>query len=167
MNKQLINEVDSIRIQEFKSQYRNAFKQLNEQWISTNFKMESHDYLLLNNPEEEVIRKRKGIILIALEGEKPVGTCSLIEKDKDTCELIKMAVDPAFRGKRIGYKLGMAIIEKAKERGYHQIYLEGNTKLAPSISLYKKLGFKEVNACKIGVENEFQRCNILMSIVLD
>jgi len=64
---------------------------------------------------------------------------------------------------RIGFLLGSALIEKARDRGFTRIVLEGNTKMAASISLYRKLGFKEVPLNKIINTNTLHtRCNIFM-----
>ncbi len=43
-----------------------------------------------------------------------------------------------------------------------RIFLEGNTHLEASISLYRKLGFKEIPLSG----NAYERCDILMELVL-
>jgi GNAT superfamily N-acetyltransferase len=77
-------------------------------------------------------------------------------------ELAKMAVSPKVQGKRIGLTLGEAIIEKAISLGAVRIYLESNTLLVPAISLYKRLGFKEV----FGRPSQYERVDIQMELVL-
>ena len=116
------------------------FKRLNEDWISTNFWLEESDIQVLNDPQKFILDKG-GNVFIALLNNKPVGTCALLVRDGITCELVKMVVDPEAQGKGIGYKLGLAFIDKARERGFSRIVLEGNTKMEASIILYHKLGF--------------------------
>ena len=59
-------------------------------------------------------------------------------------ELAKLAVDKSARGLGLGEKLCRAAIAKAKSLSKKQIYIESNTRLKPAITLYKKLGFREI-----------------------
>jgi len=43
-----------------------------------------------------------------------------------------------------------------------RIFLEGNTRLAPSIHLYRKLGFREIPLDG----HTYERCDILMEMIL-
>jgi len=123
--------------------------------------MEEADYKILDHPEEYVLDKG-GHILFALNIDKPVGTCALVKKDEDTFELSKMAVSPEAKGKGIGWQLGNAAIEKAKEVGIKRLYLESNTILKPAINLYYKLGFKRI----AGKPSPYERSNIHMELNL-
>jgi DNA-binding MarR family transcriptional regulator/GNAT superfamily N-acetyltransferase len=156
-----LRESGDVVIVDYQPQYQAAFKQLNEEWITTWFKMEEADYKSLDNPKDYILDKG-GHILIALYKDKPVGTCALIKKDGQTFELAKMAVSPLAKGKGIGFLLGKACIDKAKETGASKLYLESNTKLKPAISLYHKLGFKKVT----GIPSPYERCNIQMELNL-
>lgn len=69
-----------------------------------------------------------------------------------------MCVDPEARRLGIGYKLGQAIISSAKELGADKLFLESNTVLKPTISHYRKLGFKEIQ----GNPSPYERINIQM-----
>src|ERR1035437_3549576 len=90
----------------------------------------------------------------------------LMVRDAITCELTKLAVEPEEQGKGIGYLLGNALVEKASKRGFKRIVLEGNTKMKNSITLYKKLGFKEVPFEYINHEiGNHKRCNIFMELI--
>lgn len=158
-----LRESKNVEIVEYDSKYKEAFKALNVEWISTYFEMEESDYKALDNPEEYIINKG-GKILVALYENEPVGVCALIKTnvaDYDF-EMAKMAVSPKAQGKSIGWLLGNAIVEKAKELGADKIYLESNTILKPAINLYYKLGFEKV----FGLETPYKRCNIQMELVL-
>ncbi|HMH21394.1 MAG TPA: GNAT family N-acetyltransferase [Puia sp.] len=57
--------------------HRNAFRQLNEEWITKYFHMEESDYKSLDHPQENIIGKGGYIFMAMLDGQ-PVGTCALI-----------------------------------------------------------------------------------------
>ena len=71
-----------------------------------------------------------------------------------------MAVDEKARGRNIGYLLGKAIINKAKNLGASKIQLETSSKLIPALSLYRKLGFTEIPFVKSG----YKRCDVKMEL---
>jgi N-acetylglutamate synthase and related acetyltransferases len=145
--------------------YAGDFKRINEDWISSNFWLEESDIQVLNDPQKYILDKGGNVFIALLDG-VPVGTCALIVRDMFTCELAKMAVDTKARGRGIGYLLGVALIEKARERGFSRIVLEGNTKMTASISLYRKLGFEEIPLNGIDNNQEIhERCNIFMELI--
>jgi len=74
-----------------------------------------------------------------------------------------MGVSPKAQGNGIGKLLGQHIIEKAKQLGAKKIFLESNRKLAPALSLYKKLGFTEMTK----VASPYSRSDIQMELQLD
>lgn len=156
-------ESKNVKIVDYDPKYQSAFKALNEEWISAYFEMEDADYKALDNPEEYILNKG-GKILVALYNDEPLGVCALIKmEDPDyDFELAKMAVSPKAQGKNIGWLLGQAIINAAKESGASKIYLESNTLLKPAINLYYKLGFRKVS----GRSTPYQRCNIQMELSL-
>ncbi|WP_435622805.1 GNAT family N-acetyltransferase [Flagellimonas sp.] len=150
---------EEIQIVPFEMEYASAFRNLNVAWISKYFKMERMDYLALDNPKEYILDKG-GYIAIALKGNTVVGVCALI-KMKDSnydYELAKMGVSPEEQGQGIGFLLGKHLLEKAKEFGASTVYLESNTKLAPALKLYRKLGFVEIK----GYVSPYERCDIQM-----
>ncbi len=156
-----LRERKEVEVVAYDPKYQTAFKQLNEDWISQYFKMEAADYKSLDHPKEYILDKG-GHILIALYKGEPVGTCALIKMDDDTFELAKMAVGAGAKGKGIGWILGNAAIEMAKQHDAKKLYLESNTILKPAINLYHKLGFKKVT----GEPSPYERCNIQMELNL-
>ena len=152
---------EDIQIVEYQPGYQPSFKRLNEEWINQWFKMEEADYKSLDRPQEYIL-DGGGHILIALLGDEPVGTCALLQMDGATFELAKMSVSPGARGKGIGWLLGQAAVDKAKNLGAKRLYLESNTLLKPALSLYRKLGFEEVE----GATSPYERCNIQMELLL-
>ena len=150
-------ESAEVQVIDYTPAYQQAFKQLNEEWITQYFKMEATDYKSLDHPDEYILNKG-GHIFMALYHNEPVGACALIKIEDDTYELAKMAVSPKAKGKGIGFILGQACIARAKQLGAKKLYLESNTILKPAINLYHKLGFKKVT----GIPSPYERCNIQM-----
>jgi DNA-binding MarR family transcriptional regulator/N-acetylglutamate synthase-like GNAT family acetyltransferase len=159
-----LREIKEVEIVPYEPKYGIPFKNLNEEWITTYFKMEETDRKSLNNPKEYILDKG-GEIVVALYKKKPVGVCALIKMNDPhyDFELAKMAVSSEAKGKGIGLLLGKSIIKKAQSLGAKKLYLESNTVLKPAINLYHKLGFNKV----VGHSTPYERCNIQMELVLD
>jgi len=159
-----LRESKNVRIVAYEEQYQKAFRALNEEWISTFFKMEEADYKALDNPKEYILDKG-GKIFVALYNNEPVGVCALIKmNDPDyDFELAKMAVSPKIQGKNIGWLLAQAVVDAAKKSGASNLYLESNTTLKAAINLYHKLGFKKI----VGRLTPYERCNIQMELNLN
>lgn len=154
-------ESKDIKIVEYEPQHQASFKALNEEWISTYFEMEEADYKALDYPKEYIL-DQGGRIFVALQNNNPIGVCALIKMNdsKYDYEMAKMAVSPEAQGKSVGFLLGQAIINTAKDLGASKIYLESNTILKPAINLYYKLGFKKI----FGLSSPYKRCNIQMEL---
>jgi DNA-binding MarR family transcriptional regulator/N-acetylglutamate synthase-like GNAT family acetyltransferase len=157
-----LRESGDVKIVDYLPEHYLAFKQLNEEWITTWFKMEEEDHHALDHPQEYILDKG-GHIFMALYKGIPVGTCSLIRMEDGNFELAKMGVAPLAKGKGIGLLLGQACIDKARALGAKRVYLESNTKLRPAISLYHKLGFRKI----AGPPSPYERCNIQMELRLE
>lgn len=143
--------------------YKSAFKSLNEEWIVKYFKIEEMDRIALNNPKEYILDKGGYIAVALLDGE-PVGVCALLKSYYPgfDYELAKMGVSPKAQGKGIGKLLGNHIIAKARSLGAKKIYLESNRILKPALSLYDKLGFREI----VGASSPYERSDIQMELDL-
>jgi len=63
-----------------------------------------------------------------------------------TCELVKMYLSAAARGKGIGKQLIAKCLVRAKELGYKQVYLESSSGLRRAIWLYERFGFQHLKA---------------------
>ena len=155
---------DTLAIVPYSEIYRDAFRTLNEAWITKYFRMEEMDHLSLSNPKEYILDKG-GYIAVALLDHQPVGVCALIPSKKDgyDFELAKMGVSEQAQGRGIGKLLALHIIEKAKGLGAKKLYLESNRVLKPALSLYEKLGFVEM----VGSKSPYERSDIQMELCLE
>jgi GNAT superfamily N-acetyltransferase/DNA-binding MarR family transcriptional regulator len=156
-------ESTHVKIVPYSSKYRAAFRELNEEWIKTYFKLEKADRDALDDPEGYIL-DRGGFIFVATLDDHAVGVCALLKRDDPgyPFELAKMAVAPEARGKSVGWLLGKAVVEKARSLKVNRLYLESNTILKPAIGLYEKLGFKKI----VGPPTPYERCNIQMELKL-
>jgi len=159
-----LRESKHVQIVEYQPKYKEAFKFLNEEWISKYFEIEETETKALNNPEEYILGKG-GKVFVALYNNEPLGVCALIKmNDPDyDFEMAKMAVSPKAQGKNMGWLLGQAVIRSAKELGASKLYLESNTLLKPAINLYYKMGFQKI----AGRPTPYKRANIQMELVLN
>ncbi|PMD90694.1 MarR family transcriptional regulator [Siphonobacter sp. BAB-5405] len=135
-------QLEEVEILDYDPAYAPYFKSLNQAWIEQYFRLEPHDLEQLDHPEE--ILQKGGVILFARYQQEIVGTVALVQEKPGDFEIVKMAVSPQVQGRQIGKKLGQAILQKAREAGAAQVWLESNTRLVPAIELYKKLGFYKV-----------------------
>ncbi|MEO7802292.1 MAG: GNAT family N-acetyltransferase [Ginsengibacter sp.] len=64
---------------------------------------------------------------------------------KDTCELVKLYLSPAARGKGLGKMLIEHCIKAAVNNNYKKMYLETMPELITALPLYEKLGFTYID----------------------
>ena len=57
------------------------------------------------------------------------------------CELVKIYLSPAARGKGIGKALMQQCFNTAKELGYTSMYLETMPELSTAVGMYEQMGF--------------------------
>ena len=81
---------------------------------------------------------------VLLENGEVIGGIGLAEFDGACCELQKLYLADAAKGKGTGYKMIRFIEEKAREMGYRRIYLETHTNLRAAIHIYEKSGYREI-----------------------
>ena len=155
-----IRQTDAVEIIDYQSQYKEAFKLLNYEWLEKYFYVEKIDSDILSEPEQHIIKKG-GYIFFAKHNDDIVGTSALIKHKDEGFELTKMAVTEKYQGLKIGEKLALAAINKARALGQKSIFLETNSKLLPAIKLYKKLGFKSRQYPKRKSEH-YQRADTYM-----
>ncbi|MCB0631202.1 MAG: helix-turn-helix domain-containing GNAT family N-acetyltransferase [Saprospiraceae bacterium] len=154
-------EAGQVEVRDYVPADKQAFRDINVQWIERYFAMEEADYKALDHPDSYIIEPG-GHILMAFYKGKAVGACALIKMVDGGFELAKMGVLPEAQGKRVGWALGQAAVVKAREMGAHRLYLESNTSLTPALNLYYKLGFKRI----IGPPSPYARSDIQMEMEL-
>ncbi|SMD38941.1 transcriptional regulator, MarR family with acetyltransferase activity [Reichenbachiella faecimaris] len=155
--------MSQIEIIDYEPKYAKDFLRLNVEWIEKYFKLEDEDRRTLEDPDKYII-KSGGAIKLAKYKDEIVGTSALMKISEEVYELVKMAVTEKCQGLQIGKKLGLSVLEKAKELGAAKVILESNKKLSPAINLYKSLGFK--SGQHFGEKSVYERCDIEMEIMI-
>jgi putative acetyltransferase len=92
----------------------------------------------------ELFQQEKGIYNVAIDNDQILGGGGIVHTSglaTDTCELVKLYLSPAARGKGIGRALMQKCLEEAKNAGYKKVYLETMPELISAIPLYEQFGF--------------------------
>ena len=154
--------MSAIVIQEYKPMYQPYFEKLNKAWLNKYFRIEPVDEFVLTQPEEAILKKG-GAILVALQQEEVTGVVALRKVNDTTYEFTKMAVSEQYQRKGIAEKLSLQAFEKVKQLGGNKIILYTHSSLQPALTLYNKLGFKQV---PLNADCEYERSDIKMELSL-
>jgi ribosomal protein S18 acetylase RimI-like enzyme len=132
-----------MEIVEFEPCHADAFKTLNEAWISRYFAIEPKDREVLGDPQGKIV-EAGGRIFMALRDGEAVGCVALIPMEDGGYEVAKMTVAETLRGSGLGRMLMQRCIDAGAELGAHRLYLETNSSLGPALGLYRAMGFTDI-----------------------
>jgi putative acetyltransferase len=146
----------------YREEFRSAFEQLNREWIEAYFVLEPADVEILSDPRRKILDPG-GQVFFVLEGREALGTCAVLRHSPDECEIAKMAVAPAARGRGYGDLLMEASLAFAREMHSRRVVIVSNRALNPAIRLYRKHGFVEV---PLASDGRYRRANIRLELEL-
>lgn len=86
----------------------------------------------------------RGVLLMAVDDDRPVGMVALRDLGGETCEMKRMFVDSALHGKGVGRALAEQLVSEGRRLGYARMRLDTSYRQAAAIGLYRTLGFKEI-----------------------
>lgn len=92
----------------------------------------------------EVFRQPRSIYFVAEENGIILGGSGIYPTDglpEGTCELVKLYLSPAARGKGLGKELLQRCLDAARQMGYTQVYLETMPELKVAVPMYERAGF--------------------------
>ncbi|HWR11118.1 MAG TPA: GNAT family N-acetyltransferase [Rectinemataceae bacterium] len=87
-----------------------------------------------------------GALLVAKAGGALCGCVALRKIGDGICEMKRLFVRDAYKGRGVGKKLAQAIIEEGRAKGYRLMRLDTLESMKPALSLYRSLGFHETAA---------------------
>ena len=148
-----------VEIIEYDEKYHADFKRMNLDYLDKYNLTESHDMIILDNPEEIVLR-RGGFLWLAKAGEEIVGTVGIMKEGHGIFELIKMCVAESWRGKGISKLLMETCLQKVKKLGGKKLFLFSNHQLQTALKLYTKYGFKNVEV----TDSPFETADVKMEL---
>jgi GNAT superfamily N-acetyltransferase len=158
----MTKSLKALTVVSYRQEFRAAFEQLNREWIERYFALEDADRELFRDPEATIVASG-GQIFFVLEDGQVQGTCAVLRQDAHECEIAKMAVAQAARGRGFGDLLMRAAIRFAAETGARRIVIVSNTVLEPAIRLYQKHGFVPV---PLDADPRYRRANIRLELDL-
>ena len=83
----------------------------------------------------------RGALLIALGETQVAGCAALRPLGAGACEIKRVFVRPAHRGRGIARAMLLQLAAHARRAGYHEVMLETLPAMREAISLYVSLGF--------------------------
>ena len=95
----------------------------------------------------DAVRDRNTLYIIAEEDGVFAGMCGLWQSFEEA-DVMNVAVDPDFRGRKIAADMLAELIRLGGERGITAFTLEVRVSNAVAISLYEKFGFEAVGVRK-------------------
>lgn len=142
-----------------------AFRELNEEWISRLFTLVEEDRAVLADPFGRIVAPG-GDVLLAREvvGGAVVGCVALLAHPDAVYEVAKMAVTPTAQGRGLGRQLIAAAIDRSHTFGATRLFLGTNSKLGPAIHLYEQAGFVRITRDQLPVTDYYARADILMEL---
>ena len=153
------NMDNNIEIIGYDEKFHADFKRMNLDYLDKYNLTESHDMIILDNPEETVIG-RGGFLWLAKAGEEIVGTVGIMDEGHGIFELIKMCVAESWRGRGISKLLLETCLQKVKELGGEKLILFSNHQLQTALKLYEKYGFKNVEV----TDSPFETADVKMEL---
>lgn len=95
-----------------------------------------------------------GRLLLAAEGDELAGCIAMRKLEPHVCEMKRLYLRPAYRGRGLGRTLVHSIIDEARKLGYTLMRLDTVPgRMDEAIALYRSIGFIEIGPyCKNPVE---------------
>ena len=146
-----------MEIVDFAPEHAEAFRVLNEAWISKYFALEPKDREVLEDPQGKILAKG-GRIFMAMKDGEAVGCAALLKMADGGYEVAKMTVSEAVRGSGLGRLFMQRCIDAGAEDGVPRLYLETNSGLAPALGLYIAMGFQHLAPA----QTEYVRADVFM-----
>lgn len=115
--------------------YPELLDEIEEYLVQQKFEQRLDDLLTCFTPPD-------GECLLEIESDDPLGIVMLKPYGDNMCEMNRMFVRSAARGKGVAKALCNQLVTRAQELGYKSIILSALDKHVEAVALYKSVGFK-------------------------
>jgi putative acetyltransferase len=92
----------------------------------------------------EIYTENRGLLLVALDDGKVIGTGGVQKLKEDVAELKRIWLLEQYHGQKIGFRVVSMLLDFARQQGYTSVYLETSSQQKRAIAFYKRVGFYEV-----------------------
>ncbi|MFJ4294767.1 GNAT family N-acetyltransferase [Curtobacterium sp. NPDC089689] len=145
-----------------------AFRTLNEAWITRFFALEDEDRRYLGDPLGHIVEPGGAVLVARLRSdgaETVIGCVGLAPTAPGEYELVKMAVSPDHQGHGTGRRLIAAALDRARGLGARRVVLESNSGLASAVHLYESFGFRHLEPHEVA-PSPYARADVHMRLDL-
>jgi len=118
--------------------------------------------------DQDAFMADTGRLLLAKENGVAGGIACLKKIREGACEIKRMYVQPAFRGRKLGEQLLCRLIDEARAMGYSRVLLDSDPYMSNAHAIYRKMGFVETEPYTEAemAGNDYSRHMIYMELVL-
>jgi GNAT superfamily N-acetyltransferase len=133
-----IDEIDSSE------QLNTVRNLLEEYWASLGFDRETFGFGEELDSLPGAYVRPGGRLAMAILSDQPVGCIASRRLDNDSCEMKRLFVRQAARGKGIALALLTWLVAEARSQGYSRMLADTLPSMKEALQLYERLGFKRV-----------------------
>lgn len=135
----LLTAADTAELEQVRQFFRNYAG-----WLGVDLCFQNFDAEMANLPG--AYSAPQGRLFLAEVDGQGAGCVGVRPLSEGVCELKRLYVEPAFRGRGVGRDLIMAAIRAAREIGYRKIMLDTLPNMRMALKLYRELGFRRAPA---------------------
>lgn len=100
-----------------------------------NFAAELENLTVMYAPPE-------GALMIAAIDSEAAGCVGVRKFSEDVCEMKRLYVRPAFRGRHLGRRLAQAVVARGRQLHYNTMVLDTLASMQAALELYRSMGFQ-------------------------
>ena len=85
-----------------------------------------------------------GTFVVLLDGDRVVGTVGAVRHGDAECEIKRLYLLPAYRGRGYGRRLLHHVLDWARERGHRRAIAWSDVRLQTAHEVYRRMGFETI-----------------------